>query len=482
MAKILFLQDNAINESLALTELSAYLKINRHKTDLLIEKEETDLYRSIREIAPDIIVIPFSLGAERWFFSFYEKLQKHFSDTTIIVGGTAPSFYPELVQEEHGINIILRGEAELAMLEFIEKFEAGEDVTSVDNFSFNLNGKIIHNPIRPAIKDLSIIPMPDREIYYKYKFIKDFSWKKFSTGRGCVNNCSYCYNQSFKNIYEKSRFVRRKTPEQVVKEVKHIFDNYHISIAHFSDDLFTADKLWLKKFSRLYRKELDLPFSINTCADKIDYDIVRMLKEAGISMIAMGVETGNEELRKKILNKNLSNELIKNRAKIIKDAGITLVTFNMLGFPGETIHDALSTLKFNKEIGADYIRMGFAQPLSKTEMTSYATQNGYLDINWNRKNTYEKKIFQLSQPIFRVDDLKKFIGVYYASKLYDYFSFDTLVKFVDKVPLNPFFKLFELLTANNEKKIFRLELINGFRYFYHVGPPNNRTTNYVSII
>lgn len=481
--KIVFVQDNALNESLALTELSGYLKSRGHQTDLFLGDEEKNLIAQVCGANPDVVIMPCSVLGEAWCFETYRQLKAALPPRVkILVGGTYPTFYPEMI-ETSGVEILWRGEAELAVEEFLDKLGRGEDYTGVANFSFNLGGRFVHNPVRPLIQDLSILPRPDRELYYKYGFIRDFKWKKFSSGRGCVHRCSYCYNQGIAGLYGgKGQFVRRKSPEAVVDEVAHIQRNHPISIAHFSDDLFTVDLAWLEAFTTLYKRTLTLPFSLNTSAEQLTRDKVRMLKDAGATAIAIGVETGNEALRKRILNKHLSNELLRTKARLVKDAGLKLVTFNMLAFPGETIEDAISTLTFNEEIGADYIRMGFAVPIPHTEMADNALKDGLLDPARAHASLAGGRPWDLREPVYAVEDRERFIKLYYLSKFYAVAKPSLYLKYLDRLPLTGLLNVLELLTSYNEKQIYGLEVLGGLRYYRHSGPPNKRTTNYVSLI
>ena len=72
--------------------------------------------------------------------------------------------------------------------------------------------------------------------------------------------------------------------------------------------------------------------------------------------------------------------------------------------------------------------------------------------------------------------------LYYLSKLYSVMKVSPLIPHLDKLPLTRVLSLLELLSSYNEKQIFDLGYLNGFRYFTHTGAPNERTTNYVSII
>ena len=179
-----------------------------------------------------------------------------------------------------------------------------------------------------------------------------FPWKKFSTGRGCIHACSFCWNPTVADLYHSSRgsFTRRKSPRRAVDEVLAVKEKYPLRNVHFSDDLFTVRSAWLEEFAPLYRKEVGIPFSCNSSIELATERNMRALAEAGCRCVCIGVETGNERLRSKILNKTVTNEDVRRAADTIHRFGMEVATFNMLAAPGESLQDAFDTIALNQQI------------------------------------------------------------------------------------------------------------------------------------
>ena len=375
--KILFLQDNGLNESLALTELSSFLQKANHQTNIFLEKEEkNDLFIKIKKYEPHLIFIPCSILAHNWSLNLLKKIRKS-SNVPIVLAGTHPTFYPNIIEREDDVDIILLGEAEETTLELCEKLEAGKDITKINNLWVKYKGNIYRNDLRPLIEDLDSLPLPDRELYYKYDFIRKFSWKKFMSGRGCVNSCSFCYQPLIREMYNrKGKYVRRKSPDRIILEIQYLKNRYPLNIVHFSDDLFLSDLSWLEEFSPKYHNMINIPFSCNSSIEFLNKKSIQLLKEAGCRMISIGIETGFENYRNKILCKHITDEMILKAAKLIKEADITLVTFNMIGLPGENIEDALKTLKMNIQINANLARVNITAPIPNTKLAQYALAEG----------------------------------------------------------------------------------------------------------
>ncbi|MEW6202014.1 MAG: radical SAM protein [bacterium] len=483
--RVLFLQDNGLNESLALTELSAYLKRAGHTTELFIEREEKNLFGKITGFNPDLFILPCSVLGHLWVLRIASELKKRFPKKKIVLGGTHPSFYPEIIEDEN-VDIICIGEADDAILELCDTIQRGGDISHIQNlYVKTADGEIIRNPVRPLIADLDSLPMPDRELYYKYPFIRDFTWKKFMSGRGCVNNCAYCYNPAIREKYtSKGSYVRMKSPEKVVNEIQHIKDHYPFRSAHFSDDIFASNPAWLETFTEEYRQRVGVPFSCNMCVEFATERTVGALKRAGCRAIAIGVETGDETMRQQIMGKTCTDDEIRRAAKVIKGHRIVLVTFNILASPGETPEQALKTLEFNSKIDADYSIVNFGVPIPNTRYAQMGIEMGVL-----KQQSIDELLSGFDfhrvgpHPIFKTPYEREFINLNYLFRLGNSIPLSLpLIRSLIHLPPNPLFKVLNLMMLYSFKQIYGIPWIDGMRYFLHVGYPDRRTTNFPSLI
>jgi len=167
----------------------------------------------------------------------------------------------------------------------------------------------------------------------------------------------------------------------VISELLHVKNFFGVEKINFVDDSFLSHPEWLIEFSRIYTTQIRLPFIINVEATQVKDDLVRLLKKMGCVCVRMGVETGNEIFRRNILNKNVTDEQIRAASSMIKNYGIRLSTFNMLGLPGESVTNALETYELNKEIGSDFVQCSLLQPYPGTAISRYIKEEGYLDIS-----------------------------------------------------------------------------------------------------
>lgn len=477
--KILFIQDNAINESLALTELSALLKAEGYECELFIEREERNILNKIKQYNPDTIIFPFGIFGDEYALRLSKKI-KNMCSTPIVFAGPHPTFYPEIINHSY-VDIICRGEAEYPILELVKTLENNKEIKRIKGVWIKKGRKIHKNSLGQLIKDLDSLPLPDRELYYKYKFIRDLPMKRFMSGRGCIHSCGYCFNPTLRaeyNLHNKRIYTRKKSPDRMIEEIKDIKIKHPLNSIHFSDDLFTFNKKWVIEFCKIYKKEIDLPFTFNTSAEQINKDIIKNVAKAGCSGIAIGIETGNEALRQIILNKKISNRQIIDASRLIKEYGIKLATFNMLANPGETIKDAFLTMKLNQKLKVDNPRVTISHPIPGTKLYDYGIKNNFFD-----KETSKQKNKSYTKPFYKSSNINEFENLFYFFRIgCKYPRLTAFIKKIIRLPKNKIFEFLSILSSLEEKKFFKIPLFSGIKYYLHSGNPYLRTTNYTSII
>jgi len=480
--KILILQDNLINESLAVCELAGVLKSRGYLYDILVEKEECHFVKKVIGHQPDLIIIPISIISSSWGIALIEELRPLLPQSLILAGGTFPAFYPDFIQHSSA-DFILAGEAEEAILDLLLKLESNQDYTNIENLYVKIKGKIFKNKLGNVVSycDFAI---PDRDLYYnRYPVLRNFGLKTFSSGRGCPNSCSYCFNPTLKERSGKPEFFTRKKPiNKLIAEIKVIKDkHYPMTHIHFSDDLFTFDKKWVQEFCVEYKKNFDIPFTINSKVEYLDEEMLIQLKLSGCRGIAIGVESGNEKLRIKTLNKQTSNASVVNICSLIKKHKLVLTTFNILNLPGESLEDMLETVKFNQILKADNPRVGIFHAIPGTELyqSAYSLKliDGDLDelLIQGAKDLRGTKYYLEAKIICNIFPLLvSFPMLLGAIKKFKFVLRNPLLQLIS-VPLS-FAKLFY------ERKFFKVSLIKSVPFYLHTGGPAKKTTIYSSIL
>ena len=123
---------------------------------------------SFDQYNPDLIAFSFMTGNRDWAYATAMKIKQRF-DTPIIFGGVHPTLFPEDIDFNY-VDYLCIGEGEYPVLELMNGLEKGEDCSNIQNLWITKNGSLVKNPLRDLIQDFDTLPLPYREIYYKYTF------------------------------------------------------------------------------------------------------------------------------------------------------------------------------------------------------------------------------------------------------------------------------------------------------------------------
>ena len=369
-------------EPLGLMYLSAVVKQAGHESRIAFDSFKT-LERIVTDWQPDVVGYTVTTHEHQCTLDLNRKL-KSIRGFFSIFGGPHATFSPEMVAEE-GVDAICRGEGEGAIVDLANALENGESVQDIPNLWVkDADGTIHKNAVRPLIEDLDNLPFPDRESYYcLFNRPGEQGIARFVAGRGCPFNCTFCFNKKyFKEIYkDKGKRVRWRSPESIVSEIEEVARKYPLKLVHFSDDVFPGSRKWLAEFGRLYGKRVELPFICYQRFERVTPETSKLMKEAGCEAVLLGIETGNEELRREMLHRRMTNDEIRAGCKMLHDAGLKVQATNIIGIPGETVDSAMDTLRLNLECGVEVANAFFFHPFPHTELGDMALSMGLYDGN-----------------------------------------------------------------------------------------------------
>ncbi|MFW6025911.1 MAG: B12-binding domain-containing radical SAM protein [Candidatus Woesearchaeota archaeon] len=284
---------------------------------------------------------------------YYSSLIKKYCDKTekeikTVLGGPYITSNPHNTILNNSVDFICIGEGEEAFLELVQKYESGDNCTNIKNIWTIFEGKLIKNDVRAPIKNLDKLPFPVELPVNSFPPSKIF----YSTMslRGCPYACSYCMNDYYNNnLYFKKKFLRRRSVDNFISELKIAKKKYDPEFIHFNDDDFLYDKKWLKEFSKKYSNEIGLPYFCfgnpsNFSKREIDY-----LSDSNCHSIELGVQSVNSDLCKDVLNRYNNLSKIKENINYLVEKGIFVQADNLYNLPTQTKEDILSVLKLYNE-------------------------------------------------------------------------------------------------------------------------------------
>lgn len=365
--------------------IAAVLKRAGHTAGLLYLTQEPERERFLAQVrAQAPAVVAFSTTTHQ--YPAVEQcaawLKEEMPDVFLIAGGTHPTLAPEMVARSPALDALCVGEGELPLLELVERLERGEDVSDIGNLWVRRPDGWRRNPLRPLIQSLDELPFADREIFdFDAILAANAGWVDMMAGRGCPYRCSYCCNPGLQERYRGlGRYVRYRSVENILAEVEVLAQRYPVRVLNFQDDTFTLNRKWTLDFCEAYAERFRFPFWINTRVERIldDEELVRALAQAGCAGVRIGLESGNEHMRREVLKRGMTNEEIRRAFRLLRRYGLKVYTCNMLGLPGETPEMIEETIALNRELAPDDLQFSVFYPYPMTELYDRVVREGLL--------------------------------------------------------------------------------------------------------
>ncbi|MEM3697753.1 MAG: radical SAM protein [Candidatus Bathyarchaeia archaeon] len=376
-----------------------------------------DVEREMRSFNPDVVgitsVTPSIYGA----YKVAETAKKVKENCTVVLGGPHATFMPRRTMEEcKYVDIIVRGEGEETTRELIETIEKGASLNEVKGITFRKENEIIDAEPRPFIKNVDDIPFPSIDLLpmhlYKFNGVK---YTAMLTSRGCPFKCSFCSSSRLFGGYWRGR-----SPENVLEEIRIVYDDYNIRNIEFVDDTFTLNRERAEKIcDGIIKEGIDISWGASSRVDTLSKKLVEKMRKAGCWILFLGIESGSQKILDAI-GKRITIEQAKKAVKIVKDAGIKVLGSFIIGFLQDTTETIKETIKFAKSLNLDYAEFSILTPYPGTPIFDYSKKNNMLlTENWSRYTAAEPivKIEGVSEKEVKALFQKAYITFYLRPKI-----------------------------------------------------------------
>jgi len=309
----------------------------------LFERKKKIIEKIVKS-KPQIVAFSIYTSNYIWACDMAVEIKKRLN-TKIVFGGMHSTLLPEKVIKHDFVDFVIIGEGEYAFLELVKAIDNNSSLARVGNLCYKIRGKIIKNDLSPPIENLDALPLPDKELFKNdVRFQDDYM---IMTSRGCPYSCSFCCESYLNKLY-KNKYFRRRSVAPIIEELEIMKQRYGFKEVMFFDAVLFTDKKWLKNLITQYKKKINVPFRCCGHVNFFDYEVGKLLKDGGCYCIDFGIQTFNQEIKRKFLNRFESNEQIRKTLNICDDLKIKYDVDIMLGLPGSTQQDYELPLKFLK--------------------------------------------------------------------------------------------------------------------------------------
>jgi len=468
-------QAGAVDESLALCDLAGELGAAGHDVGLVLEAQEPDFEAAVARLAPDVVFVQAAFMGEQWVRRILPRLPP---GVPAVLVGTAATFDPDLVVRV-GAWGALQGELDDSGPALVAAL-AGGDLAAVPGLVRPDGvGGTTGVPWGDPPGDLDVRPLPDRALYFdRYPALGRFPWKRFATGRGCVHSCGFCYLPGLRESYGGARAaVRRKSVSRVIEEVRAVRARWPLTHIHFADDLFAPKRAWLEELAERFPREIGVPFSCNTSPETITERNAVLLGIAGARVVGIGLETGTERNRSELLGRPTKDAAIRAAASRLKAQGVRLLTFNMIANPGETVEDAIATVRLNQELGTDFPRINLAYPAPGSHLETLMAERGIPPIAPDAHERSDWRAWCAEGDPVPYEVLARLFRLAVRRRLPE----PLLRRLMTRIPDAKWLLPLVLYDASVEMRWSGVPLWEAVRYGWRVGPPNRRVTYHESL-
>ncbi len=383
---------------LGLCSLAAWVEQHGHQAfihDCYAHPDDYEkIYDLVRTEQPEFVGFTATTSAFLEGIRIAEKIKAIAPNTTIICGGAHISALRESLMKDYPvIDFGVVGEGENTLLYLMQQDLQGSEAPGPfeqHGLLYRQDEQVVFTGFLPRQEalDLDTLPYP---AYEKLAGFPDaynlpiFNYPKgpgttIVSSRGCPYTCSYCDRTVFKSSF------RYNSPEYMLKMLLHLKDRYGIRHINFYDDLFTLHKKRVVGFCNLMiERKTGVTFNCAVRAEHIDLDLLKLMKKAGCWMISLGIETGDPELLK-LHRSNSDLDMIRNKVKLIKQAGIRTKGLFIMGLPGETEESIDRTFTYALELPLDDLNLAKFTPFPGAPSYEGVREHGTFNEDWELMN------------------------------------------------------------------------------------------------
>jgi radical SAM superfamily enzyme YgiQ (UPF0313 family) len=336
-----------VSTPISLGYIAAYLKTKGFATKIFTLGEDSSaspasLYHDISAFRPALVGISAYQRTMLCVLGLAKFIKSIDNNIKVAIGGPQATFMPsEALKVMPHVDYICRSSGEVTLLGVARAVQAGTPFSNLCGVSFRDSDGRIHDtePLEQP-SDLDSYPSPYLDDVFDYS---DMGEAIMLTSRGCPHNCIFCYTPHAFN-----HKISFHSVDRVMEEIRWIRTKGIRRLWFADPNVSYKWKRMEELLDRMLTEGLTMQMWLQTRADLVNPAMMRMMKQAGVSTLAFGLESASEQVLPK-LDKHMSIDKVAEAIRITQNEGIEVELFSMFGLPHETFKDGLKTLEFVKK-------------------------------------------------------------------------------------------------------------------------------------
>ncbi|WP_432821990.1 B12-binding domain-containing radical SAM protein [Trichloromonas sp.] len=330
-----------------------------------------------------------------------------------VFGGPHVSALKEKVLTDYPeVDVAVVGEGEETMAELLAS--GGENLASISGLVVREGDGVLFTGYREQGIELDALPFPAYEKLAGYPHVYQlpiFNYPKAPntsciSSRGCPYACSYCDRSVFRRTF------RYNSADYLYEHLRTLRERFGVRHVNFYDDQFTFNRKRVEDFCRLMvDKPLGLTFNCAVRAEHVDLELLRQMQGAGCWMASLGIETGDPELLAKH-RQNPDLDMLGDRIRLIKQAGIRVKGLLMMGLPGETEASIRKSMDYVFSLPIDDFNLSKFTPFPGSPIYETIHEQGHFEEDWEKMDCMH---FQFVPAGMTRERLEELFTLYYKT-------------------------------------------------------------------
>lgn len=387
-------------------------------------------------------------------------IKEKMPDVKTVIGGHHASAIPEHTLKNEAVDFVIKGEGFFPLVELLRALEGKRRLDIGGLWWKTKDGFIARTDKERAdgIKDLDRLPFASWDLLPMNKY-RAHHWQAWNynldlsgfailyTSLGCPFSCEYCSV----NVVYGEHFTRFRSPENVVNEMRLLVEKYGVKYIEIIDDTFTLNTQKTKELChRIIDSGLKLRMWCFARTDRVNPELMSLMREAGIEWVFMGFEAGNDQVLKGV-HKGQTVEQIKKAVDVVHSEGINIGGNYVFGLPNDTIDTMKQTLSLAQELNTEYANFFETMAYPGTKLYDVAKRKGYpLPERWGQygffapdavpmrnENLTSKEILDFRDKAFKryfsSERYQSMIRRTFGQKIVDYINDNVLSKEIKRI-------------------------------------------------
>jgi len=276
-------------------------------------------------------------------------VKEHFPAIPVVWGGWHPSLFPHETLEDSSVDIIVKGQGEISFALLVEQLIRGNDLAAINGIGYKDNGRIVINPER-HMADINTFPPFDYGLIDVPAYMQLSGRKQldYISSQGCRFRCAFCADPAMYN-----RGWHGFSPKRIVDEIAALWQQHRFEHVHFQDETFFTNAKRVQGIAEeLIQRQLPVSWFGTMRADqgvRLPKEVWELCKQSGLERVMIGMESGSQQMLD-WMQKDIKIEHIFETAERCRQYNIAINFSVIIGFPGETPENVLTTLEAVKQI------------------------------------------------------------------------------------------------------------------------------------